>query len=165
MEILEAYDLTGSCRAAAELAGCDHHTVARYVKMREAGQSPTDRKHRDRAIDAFCRKSKYWWSAPTADPCRHRPPAPAGDGIHRLGSAAPVVGAPALIRGSARGGRRRPRPGRTPGARRRPLAAALLLWFRTPRSLDLELVAVAEDQLAFVEEHRPAARKRPIASV
>ncbi|MDT0354011.1 hypothetical protein RM445_31500, partial [Pseudonocardia sp. DSM 45834] len=31
VEILEAYDLTGSYRAAAELAGCDHHTVARYV--------------------------------------------------------------------------------------------------------------------------------------
>ncbi len=29
MEILEAYDLTGSARAAAELAGCSHHTVTR----------------------------------------------------------------------------------------------------------------------------------------
>ncbi|WP_371674710.1 hypothetical protein OG985_46575 [Streptomyces sp. NBC_00289] len=38
MEILEAYDLTGSYRAAAELAGCDHHTVAHYVKMRAVGQ-------------------------------------------------------------------------------------------------------------------------------
>ena len=28
MEILEAYDLTGSLRDAAELAGCSHHTVA-----------------------------------------------------------------------------------------------------------------------------------------
>ena len=32
MEILEAYDLTDSYRAAAELAGCDHHTVRRYVQ-------------------------------------------------------------------------------------------------------------------------------------
>ena len=31
MEILEAYDLTGSLRDAAELAGCSHHTVAQYV--------------------------------------------------------------------------------------------------------------------------------------
>ena len=31
MEILEAFDLTGSLRAAAELAGCSHHTVARLV--------------------------------------------------------------------------------------------------------------------------------------
>ena len=29
MKILEAFDLTGSLRAAAELAGCSHHTVAR----------------------------------------------------------------------------------------------------------------------------------------
>ena len=28
MEILEAYDLTGSFRAAAGLVGCDHKTVA-----------------------------------------------------------------------------------------------------------------------------------------
>ena len=28
MEILEAYDLTGSLRGAAQLAGCDHKTVA-----------------------------------------------------------------------------------------------------------------------------------------
>jgi hypothetical protein len=56
MEILEAYDLTGSYRQAAELAGCDHHTVARYVKMRAAGQSPQARRHRDRAIDAYLPK-------------------------------------------------------------------------------------------------------------
>ena len=31
MEILEAYDLTGSLRRAAVLAGCDHKTVARLV--------------------------------------------------------------------------------------------------------------------------------------
>jgi transposase len=56
MEILEAYDLTGSYRAAAELAGCDHHTVARYVKMRAAGQQPDRRRHRTRAIDDFLPK-------------------------------------------------------------------------------------------------------------
>lgn len=27
MEILEAFDLTGSLRDAGELAGCSHHTV------------------------------------------------------------------------------------------------------------------------------------------
>ena len=36
--ILEAYDLTGSFRAAAELVSCDHHTVARYVRLRDAGR-------------------------------------------------------------------------------------------------------------------------------
>ena len=39
MEILEAYDLTGSLRAAAALAGCDHKTVAHYVALRDAGLS------------------------------------------------------------------------------------------------------------------------------
>ena len=38
MNILEAYDLTGSLRDAAELAGCSHHTVARYVAAREQGR-------------------------------------------------------------------------------------------------------------------------------
>jgi molybdenum-dependent DNA-binding transcriptional regulator ModE len=37
MEMLEAYDLTGSLPDAAELVGCSHHTVARYVAAREAG--------------------------------------------------------------------------------------------------------------------------------
>jgi hypothetical protein len=36
LEILEAFDLTGSLRAAAELAGCDHKTVAHWVRAREA---------------------------------------------------------------------------------------------------------------------------------
>ena len=40
MNILEAYDLTGSLRDAAELAGCSHHTVARYVTERERGRGP-----------------------------------------------------------------------------------------------------------------------------
>jgi len=35
MEILEAFDATGSFRAAAALAGCDHKTVARLVVARE----------------------------------------------------------------------------------------------------------------------------------
>ena len=36
MEILEAFDLTGSLRAAAELCGCDHKTVAHWVAVRDA---------------------------------------------------------------------------------------------------------------------------------
>jgi hypothetical protein len=35
--MLEAFDLTGSCRDAGELAGVSHHTVARYVQARNAG--------------------------------------------------------------------------------------------------------------------------------
>jgi hypothetical protein len=38
MNILEAYDLTGSLRDAGELAGCSHHTVARYVRARGEGR-------------------------------------------------------------------------------------------------------------------------------
>jgi hypothetical protein len=56
VEILEAYDLTGSYRAAAELAGCDHHTVARYVKLRNEGRSPEERQCRARPIDEFMDK-------------------------------------------------------------------------------------------------------------
>ena len=41
MEILEAFDLTGSFRAAAGLVGCDHKTVAYWVRQRdEAGGMP-----------------------------------------------------------------------------------------------------------------------------
>jgi Mu transposase, C-terminal domain len=42
MNILEAYDLTGSLRDAAELAGCSHHTVARYVAGRDQGRPVPD---------------------------------------------------------------------------------------------------------------------------
>ncbi len=41
MEILEAYDLTGSLRAAAKLAGCDHKTVAHWVRQRELAAMST----------------------------------------------------------------------------------------------------------------------------
>ncbi len=37
VEVLEAYDLTGSFRAAGQLGGVDHHTVKRYVAARAAG--------------------------------------------------------------------------------------------------------------------------------
>ena len=36
VEILEAFDLTGSLRGAAALAGCDHKTVAHWVAARDA---------------------------------------------------------------------------------------------------------------------------------
>jgi len=37
-EILAAYDLTETLRAAAELTGCSHHTIALHVAARDAGQ-------------------------------------------------------------------------------------------------------------------------------
>ena len=56
MEILAAYDLTGSFRDAAALVGCDHHTVARYVRARDAGQVSAALQRRDQHIDPFREK-------------------------------------------------------------------------------------------------------------
>ena len=57
MNILEAYDLTGSLRDAAELAGCSHHTVARYVAEREEGRAvPGSPARREGVIDEFLPK-------------------------------------------------------------------------------------------------------------
>jgi transposase len=60
MEILEAYDLTGSLRGAAELAGCDHKTVAHYVALRDAGVAPDQRTQRPMLIDEFLDKVEEW---------------------------------------------------------------------------------------------------------
>lgn len=61
MQILEAYDLTGSYRDAAELAGCSHHTVARYVAAREEGRlSPGRAERRPMLIDPFLSKVQEW---------------------------------------------------------------------------------------------------------
>ena len=57
MEILEAYDLTGSLRRAAVLAGCDHKTVARLVAAREAaGGGLPERERRRPLVDPFAGK-------------------------------------------------------------------------------------------------------------
>ena len=60
MEMLEAYDLTGSLRDAAKLVGCSHHTVARYVAAREAGGLADRPAIRPRLIDAFLPKVEEW---------------------------------------------------------------------------------------------------------
>lgn len=60
MEILEAFDLTGSYRAAAALAGCDHRTVARYVRERERGQTPGGATSRRKRIDPHLAKLEEW---------------------------------------------------------------------------------------------------------
>lgn len=56
MEILEAFDLAGSLRGAAELAGCDHKTVAHYVALRDAGKTPDERPQRPMLIDDYLDK-------------------------------------------------------------------------------------------------------------
>jgi transposase len=53
MEILEAYDLVGTYRGAARLAGCDHHTVQRYVERREAAADPALPAPRPSMIDGY----------------------------------------------------------------------------------------------------------------
>src|SRR5918994_254516 len=61
MEILEAFDLTGTLRGAAELAGCDHKTVAHWVRAREeaGGGLPVAERARPR-VDAFAEKIEEW---------------------------------------------------------------------------------------------------------
>jgi transposase len=60
MEILEAFDLTGSSRSAAELVGCSHHTVTRYVELREAGGLSDRAAPRPQLIDPFLPKVEEW---------------------------------------------------------------------------------------------------------
>src|SRR3954466_2774419 len=55
MRILEAYDLTGSLRGAAALAGCDHKTVARLVAAREAAGGEFGARRRP-LVDGFAEK-------------------------------------------------------------------------------------------------------------
>lgn len=62
MEILEAFDLTRSYRAAAELAGCSHHTVKDWVRKRDAGLLPTPGEivERTKLIDPYLGKVEEW---------------------------------------------------------------------------------------------------------
>jgi transposase len=60
LEILEAYDLTKSLRAAAALCGCDHHTVARYVAARAAGLDPSTGGDRPTVTEPFVDKIHEW---------------------------------------------------------------------------------------------------------
>jgi transposase len=61
MEILEAFDLAGTLRGAAELAGCDHKTVAYWVRARDeaGGGLPVSVRPRPR-VDAFAVKIEEW---------------------------------------------------------------------------------------------------------
>jgi len=60
MEILAAYDLTQSFRDAGELTGCSHHTVARYVRARDAGQLQTAPLQRQQVLDPFRNYIEGW---------------------------------------------------------------------------------------------------------
>jgi hypothetical protein len=61
MEILEAFDLVGTLRGAAQLVGCDHHTVAHYVAEREAAGGDWRRSARPcPRTDAHAAKVAEW---------------------------------------------------------------------------------------------------------
>lgn len=61
MEILDAYDLTGSLRDTAELVGCSHHTVKRYVEARDKlGGPPSGTARRPQLIDDYLDKVEEW---------------------------------------------------------------------------------------------------------
>jgi hypothetical protein len=66
MQILEAYDLTRCAHSAAQLAGCDDKTVARYVAIRDGGGDPAGRARRERVIDAYLPKVEEWVEASQA---------------------------------------------------------------------------------------------------
>jgi len=59
MNMLEAFDLTGSLRGASELSGVSHHTVARYVAVRDSGLAAGG-VTRPMLIDEFLPKVEKW---------------------------------------------------------------------------------------------------------
>jgi transposase len=62
MDILEAFALTNSYRAAAALAGCSHHTVEHWVTMRDRGLllDGVIPHERVKLIDGFMPKIEEW---------------------------------------------------------------------------------------------------------
>lgn len=60
MEMLEFYDLTGSYRSAAALAGVDHQTVRARVAARAAGLDPAAHVERAKKTDAYADKITEW---------------------------------------------------------------------------------------------------------
>jgi hypothetical protein len=60
MEILAAYDLTGSLRATAELTAARTTTVARHVAARNAGRPIAEPAFRGRVTDPFLPKIEEW---------------------------------------------------------------------------------------------------------
>ena len=60
MEILEAFDLTKSYRAAALLSGCDHHTVKAKVDARTAGLAAGEATDRPKLAEPFVDKIIEW---------------------------------------------------------------------------------------------------------
>lgn len=107
-EILEAFDLTGSLRAAGELAGCSPNTVAEWVARRERGElgdlaGPV---RRERKLDVFLPKIEEWVDRSNgkirADVCAEKLEVLGYEGSDRT-----VRRAVAEVKASWRAGRRR----------------------------------------------------------
>lgn len=107
-EILEAFDLTGSFRAAGELAGCSPNTVADWVAKRNRGDlgdlgGPV---RRERKLDGFLPKIEEWVDRSNgrirADVCADKLEA-----LGYRGSDRTVRRAVAEVKASWRAGRRR----------------------------------------------------------
>jgi len=80
MNMLEAFDLTGSLRDAGELAWCSHHTVAGYVAARDAGALSARPAPRAQLIDSCVDNVEEWVERSKGKRCRCRPAAtPAPD--------------------------------------------------------------------------------------
>ena len=71
MEILEAFDLTGSYRDAGELVGCDNKTVAHWVGRRDAGELTATAVRRERSIEPFLAKLEEWMEHSKCQPSRN----------------------------------------------------------------------------------------------
>src|SRR3954463_2118192 len=101
MEILEAFDLVGTLRGAAVLAGCDHKTGAPVVRLRDAaaGGMPGARERARPTVDPFAGKIVEWVE-------RSRGKIRADRAHERLG----LMGYGRSERTTRRGGARAPRP-------------------------------------------------------
>ena len=63
VEIVEAFDLTGTYRGAGELAECSPTTVARYVALRGVGLPQSRRLRRAGLMDGYLEKVEEWVNA------------------------------------------------------------------------------------------------------
>jgi transposase len=107
-EILEAFDLMGSFRAAGELVGCSPNTVADWVAKRDRGElgDLAEPIRRERKLDEFPPKIEEWVEHSRgkirADKCHEKLEALGFDGSDRT-----VRRAVAEVKASWRAGRRR----------------------------------------------------------
>jgi hypothetical protein len=121
MEILEAFDLTGTLRGAAALAGCDHKTVPHWVGEREraGGRLPVSVRPRPR-VDPFADKIEEW-----VERSRGRIRA---DVAHERLVAMGYLGSERTTRRAVAGAKRRWRQGH--GRRTRPWTVEPGLWMQ-----------------------------------